>query len=91
MQPILMINEAVEAMSRRLVGFGDLSPWAVRPEVVQQGPRADIAFGRSPMSMKGAAIVQPASHAIHVPVKHVAGAVGLRVFISQDKALDSGS
>ena len=41
-EPIVMVNEAVELVGWRIEPFTNIGPRTIRPEVVQNGPGADL-------------------------------------------------
>ena len=82
-----MVDKTIELVSWRRINLADLCAWAVGSEVVQQGPGADGAFGRSPVTVEEACAIEPARHGIHVTIQHIAGAMSKWMIVSQDKAL----
>ena len=78
-------------MSWRNEGLTNTGPRAVRPKVVQNGPRTDLLFGGRPVSVKEVSTNEPAIHGVHMAIDHVAGAVGIWEVEGQEKGVLLGA
>ena len=60
-------------------------------EIVKQGPSPEMILSRHQMPMKVMCSRQATVEGVHMAVKHIAGAIGLRMLKSQDKAVGFGA
>ena len=67
--------------------FTDFGARAVGVKVVKQSPGADVVFSRHEMTMKVTSLIQAAVEWVKMAVNHIAGAIGVGMIKSQDKAV----
>ena len=91
MQPIRVIDKAIEPMSRRAKAFADFGPRTIRPEVVKECPGTHLMLSRNPMTLEETGAREPTGHGLHVAVDHIGGTVSLRIVKGEYKDIGLGA
>jgi len=91
MKPIVVIDEAIETVNWRDGLFTRFGPGTIGHEIVKESPGTDLQFSRGPVAMEVTRGGKPTVEWNHVPVNHVAGAIGCRIVKGQSKNIRIGA